>query len=165
MDNKQFGLLINEDTLLHRNYFIEMTKLLGIQVLYYEPKENSHFDVYGDLKANYKDPQLVGCIFDEHPTIWTMKKLGWNHEQQENTSIINVPFDLPNLQVGALFAVPDSLSKKARMFRVIRMSSTMLYPASIACELAPEWETNSHSSQLHDFKQTNFNLLNEEENG
>jgi hypothetical protein len=57
--------------------------------------------------------------------------------------MIHVPYDLQGLQVGALFEVPSGLDTgKGRLFRVISMSNIMVYPASIACEIALEYETN-----------------------
>ena len=56
--------------------------------------------------------------------------------------MIHVPYDLPGLQVGALFTVPSGLDKsKGRVFRVISMSNIMIYPASIACEIALEYDS------------------------
>lgn len=162
---KDTGILLNKKNIeLHRRYFTEMTKLLGISVIYRAPRENSKtWNSYGELNTYYYEPQIVGCIFDEHPTVWTMKKLGWNAESLESVSLIHVPFDLPKLQVGALFIVPDPLNPSSgRLFRVTRMSTSLVYPASITCELAPEWESNfksSHFNHTHD----DFNLLNEEE--
>jgi hypothetical protein len=54
-----------------------------------------------------------------------------------------VPYDLPNLQVGALFEVPSGLDNgESRLFRVISMSNIMIYPASITCEIALEYASN-----------------------
>ena len=72
-----------------------------------------------------------------------MKRAGWVAELQEGSSIIHVPYDLPDLQVGALFEVPSGLDNgKGRLFRVISLSNIMIYPASIACEIALEYESN-----------------------
>ena len=66
--------------------------------------------------------------------------MGWVAELQESSSIIHVPYDLPNLQVGAQFIVPCGIDHaKGRVFRVISMQNIMVYPASIACEIAPEY--------------------------
>jgi hypothetical protein len=66
--------------------------------------------------------------------------MGWVAELQEGSSIIHVPYDLPGLQVGALFEVPSGLDQaKPRTFRVISLQNIMIYPASIACEIALEY--------------------------
>jgi hypothetical protein len=68
--------------------------------------------------------------------------MGWVAELQEGSSIIHVPYDLPGIQVGALFEVPSGLDQaKPRTFRVISMQNIMIYPASIACEIALEYES------------------------
>ena len=143
-----YGMLLNKDIKLHRSWFRQMTKLIGITCQYKAPIVDNintkEFDTYGDLKAKYpKEGIPVGCIFQDHPDQKTLKKMGWVAELQEGSSIIHVPYDLENLQVGCLFEVPSGLDEatdKPRLFRVISMQNIMVYPASIACEIAPEYE-------------------------
>lgn len=163
MEETKYGILLNKDIKLHRQYFKEMTKLLGIQVIYRAPRENKHYNGYGELETFYYEPQLVGCIFEEHPTQQTLKKLGWVSELQETSSVIHVPYDLQNLQQGALFIIPSGLDKaKGRVFRVGKMSNSMIYPASIACEIMPEYESTFDRASFN-HQRDDFNLLNEEE--
>ena len=62
--------------------------------------------------------------------------------------MIHVPYDLEHLQVGCLFIVPSGLDNaEGRLFRVINMQNIMMYPASIACEIAPEYYFDSETSQ------------------
>lgn len=163
MENRDTGLLLNkEDIELHREYFKEMVDLLGIIVLYRSPKVKDR-NLHGEIEAIYNLPIPVGCIFDEHPTIWTMKKMGWNSELAESMSIIHVPYDLPGLQAGALFIIPSGIDKsKGRVFKVHRMSTTMIYPASIACEIGPVFENEFEKTNLHDFQNKGFTLLKED---
>lgn len=138
-----YGLLINKDIKLHRIWFKQMTALHGINCKYRAPLNNKDYDIHGDLQTSYKPEILVGCLFVEHPDQKSLKKAGWVAELQEGSSVIHVPYDLPDLQVGALFEVPSGLDKgKGRVFRVISMSNIMIYPASIACEIALEYESN-----------------------
>lgn len=155
-----YGLLINKDIKLHRLYFKQMVKLLGINCQYYAPMSNKHFDKLGDLKTDYYPPEKVGCIFQEHPDQKTLRKMGWVAELQEGSSIIHVPYDLEGLQVGALFEIPSGLDNaKARLFRVIGMQNIMIYPASIACEIALEYEDTEEAVSIQDFSQNNFTVL------
>ena len=86
--------------------------------------------------------------------------MGWVAELQENSSIIHVPYDLHGLQEGALFTIPSGLDNGVgRTFRVITMSNIMIYPASIACEVAPEYFDNETDSTTKDFTASNFNSL------
>lgn len=164
MDRQDTGILLNPTNIkLQRKYFEEMVKLLGIIVIYRAPRENKHYNGHGELDSFYYEPIKVGCIFDEHPNQWTMKKLGWASELQESVSIIHVPYDVPKLQSGSLFIVPSGLDDaKGRLFRVTTMSSIAVYPASIACQIGPVWETKFEDSQLT-HKNDDFNLLTTDE--
>lgn len=156
-------MLLNKDITLHRQYFKEMCKLLGIKVIYKSLKDGKKWTNYGEVDANYNPPQLVGCIFNEHPDQRTLKKMGWVSELQENASIIHVPYDLPRLEVGCLFIIPSGLDDgKGRLFRCTKLSNIMVYPASVACEIVPEYE-NTYRQSLNSFKNSSYNLLNEEE--
>ena len=162
MTNK-YGTLLTPDIKLHRNYFNEMVRLLGIQVIYRAVKPGKKYTNYAELDTNFEAPLLEGCIFDEHPTQQTLKKMGWVSELQESSSIIHVRYDLPNIQQGALFIVPSGIDNaKGRLFRVVKLTNGMVYPASITCEIVPEYE-NTFEESLHDHKYTSFNLLGEEE--
>jgi hypothetical protein len=162
-NNNNYGILLDEQNIkLHRVYFEEMCNLIGIKVLYYAPRADKHWTTYAEIKSNYYDPILVGCIFEDHPNQYTMKKLGWDSELQENASLISVPYDLEKLQVGSIFIVPSGIdNSKGRVFRVVSMRNSMIYPSSITCELVPEYE-NTFSSDQYDFKNSSFNLLNDE---
>ena len=140
---KDYGILINSDIKLHRAWFKQMLTLHGINCKYRAPLANKENDIHGDLQTSYKPEIIVGCLFEEHPNQKSLKKAGWVAELQEGSSMIHVPYDLPDLQVGALFEVPSGLDNgKGRVFRVISMSNIMIYPASIACEIALEYESN-----------------------
>ena len=159
----KYGMLLNKDIALHRRYFKEMCKLLGIVVIYRSLREGMKWTNYGEVDANYNSPMLVGCIFNEHPDQSTLKKIGWVSELQENASVIHVPYDTPGLQVGCLFIVPSGLDDgKGRLFRCTKLSNIMVYPASVACEIVPEYE-NTFSKSLKSHKNNSFNLLNSEE--
>ncbi len=160
MSDNNYGLLINKDIKLHRFYFKEMVKLLGINCQYRAPMSNKHFNTIGDLESDYYPAETVGCIFQEHPDQKTLKKMGWVAELQESSSIIHVPYDLKGLEVGALFSIPSGLDNAApRIFRVISMQNIMVYPASIACEIAPEYATSDEKVLTQDFSSNNFTVL------
>lgn len=164
MDNKT-GILLNNDIKLHRQYFKEMVKLLGINVIYRAVKPGMKYTTYAELDTNFEPPMLEGCIFDEHPTQQTLKKIGWVSELQEGSSIIHLRYDLENIQQGCLFIIPSGLDDgKGRMFRVVKLTTGIIYPATITCEIVPEYE-NTFSEALHDHSDNSFNLLNEEDDG
>jgi hypothetical protein len=160
-----YGMLLNKDIKLHRTWFKQMTDLIGITCQYKAPLidniETKEFDMYGDLKAKYpKDWVPVGCIFQDHLDQKTLKKMGWVAELQEGSSIIHVPYDLEGLQVGCLFEVPSGIDfAEPRLFRVISMQNIMVYPASIACEIAPEYENIDEPILHNNFANTTAPLL------
>lgn len=160
---QKYGKLLTPDIKLHRKYFDEMVKLLGIQVIYRAPRKDKHWTNYSEISSNYKEPLLIGCIFEEHPTQSTMKKRGWVSELQTDSSFIDVAYDTPDIQVGALFIVPSGLDDgKGRLFRCVTMQNSMIYPAAITCEIVPEYE-NTNTLDNKDYQHSSFNLLNEEE--
>ena len=117
LDSK-YGLLLTDDIKLHRNWFKEMCKLIGIKVIYRAPRPDKHYTTYAEIDGNYE---------------------------------------------GALFIIPSGIDKaKGRLFRVSKISNIMVYPASITCEIVPEYE-NTYSNSQSDFKHNSFTLLNEEE--
>jgi hypothetical protein len=86
--------------------------------------------------------------------------MGWVAELQENASIIHVPYDLPGLQVGALFTIPSGLDDaEGRTFRVISLQNIMIYPASIACEVALEYDSVDEQHLITDHEMVDMPLL------
>ena len=162
--NDNYGLLLNErDIKLQRKYFDEMCTMVGIKGIHRAPRAGKSYTTYSEIDSNYFEPQLTGCIFEEHPNQRTMKKLGWNSELSESAAIISVPYDLKGLQQGSLFVVPSAFDKsKGRVFRVVEITGIMIYPCSLTCKLVPELEnTFTENTYLH--KTNSFNLLNREE--
>lgn len=155
-----YGFLINQDIKLHRQWFKEATRVLGIKTIYRAPRKSKEFNAHGDLATFYDAPEEVFVFFEEHPDQKSLKKAGWVAELQENSSMIHVPYDLPGLQVGALFTVPSGIDHaEGRVFRVISMQNIIIYPASITCEIAPEYEDTSPKNEVVDFTQDNFTKL------
>lgn len=174
MEQSDIGILFREKNLkIRRRYFEEAVRLIGIQCIYREPLEGKSWDGFGELNSYFKPPVRVGVLFEEHPTQKTMKKRGWVAELQEGSSLIDVPYDLPGLQMGALFIVPSGLDNtKGRVFRVISMQNIAVYPVSITCEIAPVYEstfdrgqmnhTDNDMNILRDDDKSNFRLLKED---
>lgn len=163
-DYKKYGTLLQPSIKLHRQWFREAVKLLGIRVLYRAPLPNKHYTTYAEIDSNYAQPILIGCLFEDHPNQKTLKKLGWVSELQENASLIHVDYDLPNLQQGALFIVPSGIDNaKGRLFRLVNMQNSIIYPSSVVCEIVPEYEDTYNKITEEDFTASSMNLLNDEE--
>lgn len=159
-----YGLLLNkQDLLLQRAYFNELVTLLGIKVKHRAPRPDKTYTTYGEIDSNYFQPEDVGCIFSEHLDQRTMKKLGWNAELSTAEAVISVPYDLNGIQQGSLFYIPSAFDNTPdRLFKVVEISSIMIYPASLTCKLVPEYET-TFSTNLLSHKKDSFNLLRGEE--
>lgn len=161
---QQYGLLLNkEDILLQRQWFDEMVEMIGVRVIHRAPRADRSFTTYAEIDSNYYEPELVGCIFNEHPDQRTMKKLGWNAELDQSASIISVPYGVRGLQQGSLFIIPSAFDNSiGRLFRVVEITSIMIYPSSLTCKLVPEYEDTFSPSH---FRHTtnSFNLLNRED--
>lgn len=162
--NEQYGLLISQkDILVQRKYFEEMCRLIGVKVIHRAPRAGKSYTTYSEIDSNYFEPELTGCIFDEHPNQRTMKKLGWNAELSTDASIISVPYDLRGLQQGSLFIIPSAFDNtKGRLFRVTEITGMMIYPCSLTCKLVPEYE-NTFTDNSYQHTKDSFNLLNREE--
>ena len=147
----------------YRKYFEELVRLQGIKVVYYAPRPDKHYTIHGELMSNYQDPEVVGCIFQEYPDQRSLRKRGWVVELQEGSSLISVPYDLHDLQRGALFAIPSGIDNaQGRLFRVESLLTTMIYPSSVTCEIVPEWEDTIPDNKLNR-QQGDFQFLAQED--
>lgn len=161
--NKQYGLLNQPSVELQRKYFNEMVNLRGVFCKYMYPIAKQ-YTTQGELDSSYSEPITVGCIFNENLDQKTTHLLGWVSELDTSQTIISVPYDLENLQVGALFEIPSAFDNApGRLFRVVEMSTIAVYPASVTCKLVPEYESNVESAEINVFNTSDFNLLNQED--
>ena len=161
---KDYGRLVQPNVQLQRRYFNEMVTLRGVFCEYQYPLQNKQYTTQGELDTSYSEPLRVGCIFNENIDQKTAKRLGWNAELQDQASLISVPYDLENLQIGCLFKIPSAFDKtQGRKFRVVEMSAIPIYPASITCRLVPEYETTVEKADTELFVNSDFNLLNQED--
>ena len=160
--NQKYGKLLTPDIKIYRQYFEELVRMVGIQVVYYAPRPGKHYTTYTEIKENFQPPEIVGTIFEEHPNQKSMKKMGWISELQDSASVIHVSYNLHDLQKGALFAIPSGLDNASgRLFRVEELQNSIVYPASIACLIVPEYENVLPDSKM-DMHDTNFNLLSDD---
>ena len=159
--DRNYGMLLNADAKLHRKWFSEMVRLLGIQVIFRAPSKSKDYTLYGEVESiTYSDGIKVGCIFQDHLDQKTAKKLGWDAELTDHAALIHVPYDLQGLQIGALFDIPSGYDNtQSRTFRVTKLSAKMIYPASITCEIVPEYLDTQPLAETEEFTESNFNLL------
>ncbi len=160
----EYGLLINKkDILQQRKWFVEMCSLIGLKVIHRAPRPNKTYTTYSEVDCNFFEPELVGCIFEEHPNQKTMRKLGWNSELDSAAAVISVPYDVRGLQKGSLFVIPSAFDNSVgRVFRLVEISGISIYPASLTCKLVPEYES-TFSANSYQHSRDSFNLLNRED--
>lgn len=166
MDNKDTGLLLNRNNIiLHRKYFKQMLQLHGIRVKYQAPiNDTKGYDLHAELDTRYYDPIDIFCLYLDHPDQKTRKKMGWNAELGDDSIMIVVEYDVPNIQEGALITLPSAIdNSKGRIFKILNMKIIPIYPCSITCELGPVLEDSLTPAQVIDFSKSNFNLLYSEE--
>lgn len=177
-DPQQYGFLLTPAIKLHRRWFIEMSKLIGIRVEYRYPRNiiidpetqeeeiqyGVNWTTYAEIDSKYSCPRDIYCIFEQHPDQQTMKKVGWMSELQENSSIIHVQYDLDHIQQGCLFKLPGGLDdSKGRYFRLVRLTNSIIYPASLMCEVVPEYFDLYVPDQNDHENNSNIPVLNDEE--
>ena len=163
MDSNYGSLLIGNNIKLHRLWFKQMCQLIGVKVIHKAPRKSKNYTNYGEIEGNYEQPVATWCIFEEHPDQQTMKKLGWNSELVGEALIIHVPYDLCGLQQGSLFIVPSGIDNtKGRVFQVVKMTTSIIYPASITCQIVPYY-TDEFTRVDFNHSQHNFSLLNGED--
>jgi hypothetical protein len=118
--------------------------------------------------SNTADPYITSTFILQEAPLGSNSFVNSNVASKVKTStrssIIHVDYDLPGLQQGAMFVIPSGLDDgKGRLFRVVRLTNSIVYPASIACELVPEYQDNFIPETNYDYENTSFNLLNRED--
>ena len=143
------GLLINSDAARFRNYFVEMAKLIGITVLYQYPIDMD-YSTYGDENPlGFSEPTELDIIFEENPSIKTLKKLGWWVEHADRQpSTIQVPYDTPNLAKGCRVIIPDGLNDKGRTFVITDIVANLQFADSWICKVAPVFHNKNTEEHI-----------------
>lgn len=136
------GTLFQHDATIYRRFFKEQAKLLGIPALYQYPIEMDHTAHAQEDPKGYSDPIPLDIIFDQSPKLKTWKKLGWVPESPEDNSyLIQVPYDTPNLQKGSLITLPSPLPLiPSRVFKITEITVDQVLPDSWYCKVAPKFE-------------------------
>lgn len=129
--------ILQNDLEILRYYMDEKLDLYGIPAQYYQVKPGMTWTVAGEMKANYFDAVRTKVLFDQAPTVSTLRKLGWLTELNGDTQpIVHVSYNLPGLSVGCVFEVKDPLAiDQGRLFRVTKMSVGIIFPAFVTCQL------------------------------
>lgn len=155
------GLLVGKDSTIFRSYFDEMAKLIGIQVEYQYPID-MNFSLYGDENPlGFSEPELIDIIFDENPSIRTLKRYGWvteGEERQPHTAQFS--YNTKNLAKGCRIKISSNLYDKGRLFVVTDITTNLEFPESYMCKLAPVFHNKKSEAKLEkDTQQSNNSFI------
>ena len=146
------GRLTDDDAKQFRSWFTEMSRLLGIHVGYQYPLGNEK-TIHSEPNMAMSNPIELDIIFDENPTINTLKKHGWVTEIGENKPVVaQVPYNTPNLQRYSRIIIPPiGTVIRERIFEVTAISTILEYPDCWTVRLAPVYNTiqEKHEDNLN----------------
>lgn len=144
--------IIQNDAKMQRKYFNEMLDFYGIPAQYFQCKPGKKYNSVGEMKDCFFDPIRTKVLFDQVPSIKTLKKLGWVTELDQQQPLVHVKYDLPGIEQGCVFSIKDPLKEnEGRLFRITKMSMGIIYPANITCQIVailgqnPEATTDPYS--------------------
>ena len=133
------GILTKHDATLYRQFFKEMAKLRGIQVIYQYPID-MEFSIYAEENPKgFSEPIPMDIIFEENPKMATLRKYGWVSEVPDDKPyMMTLPYDAKNLCKGCRVTIePPHPLGKARIFVITEISSNLEFPDSWVCKVAP----------------------------
>lgn len=142
------GLLNRQDALIYRRYFKEMCKLIGISVGYqYIIKKE--LTIHSEDNSTFSMPVRIDVIFDENPSIDTLKRYGWVSElNEQQPTLCHFAYDTPKLQVGCRVMVEATKgTPRPRVFSISKISNDLEYPDSYACALVPVFDQLPQKNQ------------------
>jgi len=138
------GLLTKNDATIYRRFFKEMARLRGQTVLYQYLIKN-YETIHGEvIPVKLSDPIAIDVIFNENPSIKTLKRLGWlSIDPDDKPYIMQMPYDTPNLTVDAEVSIQpvDSIGKPTR-FRITEIRTLLEFPDCYTCRVAPVPESD-----------------------
>lgn len=142
------GLLNRDDATIFRKYFSEMCKLIG-QSIGYQYVTKRDYTIHSEENFEYSQPIRLDVLFDENPTVDTLNRIGWVSEiNNMKPIIINMPYNTPNLTVGArvMISSVDGVARP-RLFRISKIASDIEYPDAYTCAAVPVFDQEVQKNQ------------------
>lgn len=138
------GLLTpsNNEILLHRQMFEEKLYLIGIPAKVFNVLDlNQDFNFKLD-NVSYAEPIDVNIIFEDFPTIATLKRYNWFRDDEGTVApIALLPWFKNDValdpQIGTKVRIIDPLGKIDRDFIVTEVNANNYYMIHYAVKLAP----------------------------
>lgn len=157
------GLLTEDDSTLFRNWFVEMAEMLGQTVMYQYPLT---FDktIHSEPNIELSDPIRLDIIFNENPTVDTLRKHGWVTEINGSLPVIaQVPYNTPGLARYARITIPPVGNvMRERTFEVTAISTFLEYPDCWTIQLAPVYNS---IKEKNDYVKSNIEYLDTKSQG
>lgn len=149
------GLLNRADSMIFRQYFNEMVKLIG-QSVGYQYVVKKDMTIHSEDNSDLSVPIRIDVLFDENPTVDTLNTLGWTSElNTQQPIVVNLPYNTPKLTVNARITVAsvDGV-QRPRVFKITKIVSDLEFPDAFTCAIVPVFDQ---------FKQKNqYTLVNNE---
>lgn len=154
------GLLTTNDASRFQQWFKECAKLRGIAVKYIYPI-TENITQYAEIQPQFSDIHDLDIIFDENPSVKTLKRIGWVSEDSEDKpAIAHLPFDTPHLMTKSRIMIPPiGQAIPGRWFEVTSIHANLEYPDSYTVTLAPVFETKKEKTN---YDQSNYNYVDHE---
>lgn len=156
------GVLTKKDSRLFRTYFKEMAKLRGIKVMY-RYVEDTETTIHAEFKSRLSDPIEMDIIFNENPSVHTLKSIGWVSENPDDKPYIaQLPFDAPFISTECEIEIPPFLEieSRCRRFKITTINSLLEFPDCWTCTLAPIFD---NAPVRDDYYDSNYNYVSTED--
>jgi len=148
------GLLTRNDATIWKGFFKECAKLRGIPALY---RYVLSYTVSTHSEFNYQlsEPQEMDIIFNENPSVATLRKIGWMSENSDDKPYIaQLPFDAKDIQIGCTISIKDFDLDSTRDFKITSIKMILEFPDCWTCTLAPIFFTDEAKDNYTD---SNYN--------
>ena len=146
------GLLTQDDSTLYRGWFKEVSKLRGFSVGYQYPLGTDK-TIHSEPNIRLSEPENIDIIFNENPTVDTLRKLGWVSELNDQKPIIaQLPFDTPHLARYARIIIPPFLeiNSRSRVFQITNMKTIIEFPDCWTVSLVPVFDSYQDDNEYID---------------
>ena len=155
------GLLTRKDSAIFRQFFKEMARLRGIQVIYQYPIDMD-FSIYAEEDPRgFSEEIIMDIIFEENPKVTTLRKYGWVSELPDDKPYLaQLPFDAKNLCKGCRITMKPPLPlADNRVFVITDIQANLEFPDNWMCKLAPVFFSKTQDKTV-DYKDRNNVFMN-----
>ena len=119
--------------------------------------------IHSEPNIELSDPIQMDIIFNENPTVDTLRKHGWATEINGNLPVIaQLPYDAPGLARYARIIIPPVGNvTRERIFEITAISTFLEYPDCWTVQLAPVYNS---LKEKNDYVDSNNEYLDIETN-